>query len=81
MENEGFFFVAVFVFLLSVLILTTMLNFQMLFYEDPRYAGYAYHFSVIFFVVMSYNYRFVGPLVTLFMAGYFFYKNYRYFKL
>jgi len=66
-------------FFFSMIILLTMLNFQIMFYNDPRLAGYAYHFTIIFFVVMSINFRFVGPVITLFMIGYYFYKNYRFF--
>jgi hypothetical protein len=65
--------------LYSLIILMAIVNFQMMFYYDPRLAGYAYHFTVIFFVVMSINFRLVGPLVTIFMMFYYLYKNYRYF--
>ena len=65
--------------LYSLLVLVTMVNFQLLFYDNPRLAGYAYHFTVLFFTVMSVNYRFVGPLITLFMMGFIFYKTRKYF--
>ncbi len=65
--------------LFSLLVLTTMINFQLLFYDNPRLAGYAYHFTVLFFTVMSINYRFVGPVITLFMMVLIFYKTRKYF--
>ena len=65
--------------LFSFLVLTTMIHFQLLFYDNPRLAGYAYHFTVLFFTVMSINYRFVGPLVTLCMMVLVFYKTRKYF--
>ena len=65
--------------LFSLLVVGTMVNFRILFYDNPRLAGYAYHFTVVFFTVMSVNYRFVGPLVTLFMMTLIFYKTRKYF--
>ncbi|MBN2424058.1 MAG: hypothetical protein JXR46_06475 [Calditrichaceae bacterium] len=79
-SQTDFFMVIALMLIFSILILVTMLNFQMIFFENPRYAGYAYHFTIIFFVVMSVNYRFVGPLMTLFIMIYFFYQNYKHFK-
>ena len=48
---------------------SAILNFQILFYDDPRLGGYAYHFLIIFVVVLTFNYRFVGPLVAIFLLG------------
>ncbi len=67
--------------LFALTVLAVVLNFQIYFYDDPRLGGYAYHFTVVFFAVMSVNYRLVGPLVTLAFLGYFTYRTYRFFKI
>jgi len=64
----------------ALLVLAVLLNFRIYFYDNPRTAGYAYHFMVLFFVVMSVNYRLVGPLMTLLFLIYFTYKSYRFFN-
>ncbi len=66
--------------LFAVLVLVVVIDFQIYFYDDPRLGGYAYHFTVIFFGVMSVNYRLVGPLVTIAFLIYFTTKTYRFFK-
>ncbi len=66
--------------LFSIIILCVMLNFQILFYDNPRLAGYAYHFTIIFLVVMSINYYFVGPIISVFLLIFYFYKSYRSFN-
>lgn len=40
------------------------------FYDNPRLAGYAYHFLVIFSVIMIANFYLVGPLITMFLLIY-----------
>ncbi len=65
---------------LSAVILLTMITFRILFYDDPGTGGFAYHFSVIFFTVMTLNYYFVGPLLTLFFMFVYLYKSYRFLK-
>lgn len=62
------------------LILIFMLNFQALFYDDARLAGYAFHFSVIFSGIMIINARLVGPVVILGLVIYNFYKTRQYFS-
>jgi hypothetical protein len=64
----------------SSAILITMIAFQIIFYDDPRTGGYAYHFSIIFFVVMSLNYYFTGPLLTVLFLLFYVYKSYRFMK-
>ena len=66
--------------LFSIITLIVKLNFQILFYDSPRSAGYAYHFTLLFIVIMCINYRFVGPLISLFLLVSYFYKSYRFFK-
>ncbi|NOX87657.1 MAG: hypothetical protein GXO77_01435 [Calditrichaeota bacterium] len=69
-----------FLMLSSGVILLTMISFQIIFFDDPRLAGYAYHFSLIFFTVMILNYYFLGPLITVLFLLFFFYKSYRFLK-
>lgn len=64
----------------SIIVLSIMINFQIMFYDDPRLAGYAYHFTIIFLLIMSANYRLVGPLISIILLTFYFYKSYRYFK-
>ena len=64
----------------SMLVLSIMLNFQIMFYDDPRLAGYAYHFTIIFLLIMTINFRLVGPLISIILLTFYFYKSYRYFK-
>ncbi|MEJ2543116.1 MAG: hypothetical protein P8Y99_03530 [Calditrichaceae bacterium] len=64
----------------SIVVLSIMLNFQIMFYDDPRLAGYAYHFTIIFLLIMTVNYRLVGPLISIILLSFYFYKSYRYFK-
>ena len=55
-------------FALAVLSLT--LHFQILFFDNPSQAGYAYHLTVLFISVLSINFHLVGPLVSLiFLIG------------
>ncbi len=65
-------------FIFAHFVLLIMLNFRILFHNDPRSAGYLYHFVVLFIGLMSYNYRLVGPLVALGLLIYYFDKNRRY---
>ncbi|MBD3224040.1 MAG: hypothetical protein GF313_04885 [Caldithrix sp.] len=62
----------------ATVILLIMVNFRVMFYDNPRTAGYAYHFTVIFLLVMSVNYRFVGPIISVVLLAFYFYKNYKY---
>ncbi len=72
--------IVLFLALSALVILVTMLAFQIIFYDDPRTGGYAYHFSILFFGVLSLNYYFVGPLVTILFLGAYVYKSYRFLK-
>ncbi len=64
--------------LLSIIALLTMIAFQIIFFDNRRAAGYAYHFSLLFFTIMSLNYYFVGPLLTVTFLIIYFYKSYRF---
>jgi len=66
--------------LFSLFTVSTMINFQILFYDQPRLAGYAYHFMMLFIVVLSLNYRLVGPLTALLLLGFYFIKAYKFFR-
>lgn len=66
--------------LFAVFVLAIMLNFQIMFYDDPRLAGYAYHLAIIFLLIMSINYHFVGPLISIVLFVFYYYKSYRFFK-
>ena len=63
----------------AIIILLSMINFQIMFYNDARLAGYAFHFTLLFLAIMSLNYHFVGPLISVLLIGFYFYKNVRYF--
>jgi hypothetical protein len=63
----------------SFLLLSTMLNFQIMFYDDPRLAGYGFHFTMLFLLALTLNDKLVGPLVGLALLSFYFYKSYRYF--
>lgn len=56
------------IFSLFVLYIITLI--RVIFYDNPRVAGYAYHFLIIFTIVMSFNFYLVGPIVTLFIIIY-----------
>lgn len=65
--------------LFAFIILSIVLNFQILFYDNPRLAGYAYHFTLLFIVVGAYNYHLVGPLSAIFLLAYFTYLTRRFY--
>ncbi len=68
------------IFLFAQLLLLSMINFQVMFYDDVRLAGYAFHFSALFSGIMILNYRLVGPIVILGLLLFYFYKNHHYFS-
>jgi hypothetical protein len=67
------------IFLFSMIVLGTIINFKLIFYDRPRFAGYAYHFFIIFVAVMSANYYLVGPFIALILLIYFTFYSYREF--
>ena len=67
-------------FLFSIIILTIVINFQILFYDNPRLAGYAYHFTLLFMVIMALNYHLAGPLTSIALILFYFFKTYRYYN-
>jgi hypothetical protein len=65
------------VFAFFILYLITII--RIIFYDNPRFAGYAYHFLVIFTFVMSWNFYLVGPFITLMIILYLHFWSYRIF--
>lgn len=74
------FYTITFIIIFANLVLYTMLNFQIMFYNNTRLAAYAYHFSLMFMVIMIFNYRLVGPIIALGLSFFFLYKNVKYFN-
>ena len=64
-------------FSLFVLYIITLI--RIIFYDNPRVAGYAYHFLIIFTVIMNLQFYLVGPIITLFIIIYLHFKSQRQF--
>jgi hypothetical protein len=67
------------IIIFSLLVFATIINFKLIFFDRPRFAGYAYHFFIIFVAVMSINYYLVGPIITSILLIYFTFYSYREF--
>jgi len=67
------------ILLFSVIVLAAIINFKIIFFDRPRFAGYAYHFFIIFITVMSINYYLVGPIIATALLIYFTFYSYREF--
>lgn len=67
-------------FLFATVVLVIVLNFQILFFDDPRWSGLAYHVTIVFILFLSISDFLVGPLISLFLLGFFYYKTYRSFR-
>ena len=67
------------VVLFSVFVLYIITLIRIIFYDNPRMAGYAYHFLIIFTMVMIYNFYLVGPIITLCVVLYIQFISYRQF--
>ena len=67
------------VMLFSIFVLYIITIIRIIFYDNPRMAGYAYHFLIIFTLVMIYNFYLVGPVITLFIILYLQLISYRQF--
>ena len=65
--------------LFAIFVLYTITVIRLLFYDRPRFAGYAYHFMIIFTLLMSYNFYLVGPMITLIILIYMNMLSYRQF--
>jgi hypothetical protein len=66
--------------LFSIFVLYIITMVRVLFYDNPRLAGYAYHFLIIFTLVMIYNFYLVGPIIALFIILYIQFISYRQFS-
>jgi hypothetical protein len=66
--------------LFSIFILYIITIIRIIFFDNPRFAGYAYHFLIIFTLVMIYNFYLVGPVITLLIIIYLNYISYRQFE-
>jgi amino acid transporter len=64
-------------FSLFVLYIITLI--RVIFYDNPRAAGYAYHFLIIFTAIMNFQFYLVGPIITLFIIIYLHFKSQRQF--
>lgn len=62
------------------IILFTTINLRLMFYKDARLAQYALHFTLIFLGIMILNWHLVGPIISLGLLFFFFYKNKLYFN-
>lgn len=66
--------------LFSIFVLATTVMFRILFYDNPRSAGYAYHFVIFFSLTMlAAEFYLVAPITILFLLFYFSYLSYRQF--
>ncbi len=63
---------------LWLIFFAAVVNFQIMFYDNVRMAGYAFHFTMLLLGIMIFNYRLVGPLIALALMLFFSYKNYKY---
>jgi hypothetical protein len=66
--------------LFSIFILYIITIIRIIFFDNPRFAGYAYHFLIIFTLVMISNFYLVGPVITLLLIIYLNYVSYRQFQ-
>ena len=67
------------ILLFSLIVLAAIINFKIIFFDRPRFGGYAFHLFIIFISVMSVNYLLVGPVIALMLLIYFTYYSYREF--
>jgi hypothetical protein len=65
--------------LFAIFVLYIITIIRVIFYDNPRMAGYAYHFLIIFTLVMIFNFYLVGPLITIFIIVYIQFSSYRQF--
>jgi len=65
----------------AILLLFIITNIRLLFLDNARKAGYAYHFLIIFSFVMVTNFFLVGPIVILGLLVYLSILSYRQFSL
>ena len=67
------------IILISSFILYIIILLRLIFYDRPRFAGYAYHLLVVFMLVMNLTYYLVGPVISILILVYLNYNSYRQF--
>lgn len=67
-------------FLASIAILIFMIAFQIIFFDDPKTAGFTFYFSVLFFFVLTLWDHFLGPLTCVVFLIFYLVKSYRFFR-
>ncbi len=75
-QSSSFLLILVF----AHIVLFSMINFQLMFFDNARLAVYAFHSSVLLFTIMIFNYPLVGPLIAFSLMIFFFYKNVKFFN-
>lgn len=68
---------AIVIMLIASVLLAAITIFKILFWEQPRTGGLAFHIFVVFSFIMSLNYYLVGPVITFVLLGVFWYLSYR----
>jgi len=66
--------------LISAIILYIIILMRLIFYDRPRFAGYAYHMMIFFMVMLNATYYLVGPIISILMLFYLNYISYRQFQ-
>ncbi len=64
----------------AAMILVSLISFQIIFFDNPQTAGYAFHFSLLFFTILTLWDRFLGPLITVFFLTLYVFKSYRFLR-
>ncbi len=67
--------------LFAVFVLAIITTIRLYFFDNPRLGGYAYHFLILFCLIMNLNFYLVGPLVTFVLLLYLLYLSQKEFKL
>jgi len=66
--------------LASAAILVFMIAFQIVFFDDPKSAGFTFYFSILFFFVLTLWDHFIGPLVCVVFLFFYLFKSYRFLR-
>jgi hypothetical protein len=66
--------------LFSIFLLLMTTTVALLFYDNPRQAGYAYHFLLLFAVLMINSFFLVGPVIISALLGWLYYISRRQFS-
>ncbi len=66
--------------LAAITILTVMISFQIIFFDDVSTAGFAFYFSNLFFLILTLWDHFVGPIITLLFLSFYLWKSYSFMR-